>query len=166
MACQFLLFCPWKACTFVAETPTFTQKPCIVLLRVQKHNLVLSAVSLSEAESKILYKFLIFLTKLCAFYRKYYLAITFCRTLLSDLRKALGSSAACLSFMDVFFYPKLVFLSVSLELCLAKEKWTRMSPFCHLGLQMHLLGVVLRSGLTDSNYSIRETSETIKRARE
>lgn len=76
-------------------------------------------------------------------------------------------------FSRMCFFPELAFLSVSPELRLAKggfkkrffqQKTTRMSPFCQLGLQMHLFGVVLQLGSTKPNYSIRETAETVKRA--
>lgn len=46
----------------------------------------------------------------------------------------------------------------------AQLKQSRMSLLCQLGLQMHPLNVVLQSGWAAYNYSIRETTETIKRS--
>lgn len=43
-------------------------------------------------------------------------------------------------------------------------KQSRMNLLCQLGLQMHPLNAVLQSGSTACNYSIRETTETIKRS--
>lgn len=45
----------------------------------------------------------------------------------------------------------------------AELKQSRLSLLCELGLQMHALNVVLQSAWTACNYSIRESTETIKR---